>query len=496
MALALALVLGLTFSYLVTSDITRTVALESRIDRGHQVAALVAGRFAGVPAEGLAMSEALVATREILSHGGGEDQLFLLGDDRAPRLDDAPSRARFQARFSPTDLPLPGPEGHAHRVFEAERDQDPSWLVVTRRLPNLPTRGDGAQATMLVIVSNLDGALARVELLKSILLLFLVVTLGIAIIPGYVLLGRVVVGPLQRLVRSVEGVRAGRFERAEGRPGPSRELGEIYAAFDMMADQLASDHKQIQMQLSELRLANRELEAAQQRLIVSEKLATVGTLAAGVAHEIGNPISVIQGYLEMLDDPDLSQEDRATFLKAMEGSVDRIGTIIRDLLDFARPQDADERECDVVAVARATAQLVEPQPRMRDLRLVLELPEQPVRAAANPVRLEQILLNLIFNAADASEAGGTITLRVVDTPDDPNVVVSVSDEGHGIDPADQLKIFDPFFTTKDPGQGTGLGLAICHSIVENYGGRIVVESASGEGTTMSVILPRLLAAYI
>jgi signal transduction histidine kinase len=206
-----------------------------------------------------------------------------------------------------------------------------------------------------------------------------------------------------------------------------------------------------------------------------------------VAHEIGNPMAVLQGYLEMLSDGDLPKEQAQEYVGQMERSVGRISTIIRELLDFARPASEPLGHGEALTAVRAALKLCAPQPRFHDLTLVFEDIEGSLPVSLATARLEQVMLNLLFNAADASEAGGRIELRVL--PGDQQVTISIRDEGHGIDEEGLRRVFDPFFTTKDPGEGTGLGLFVCYGIIQTCGGSMDVESTQGAGTTFTLALP-------
>jgi two-component system NtrC family sensor kinase len=318
------------------------------------------------------------------------------------------------------------------------------------------------------------------------------VILAMAMIIGYVLLGRMVLGPVTEMIRLIRRIeKEGIADYVKRHPGATStgELGRLQRAFFHLAGELADDRRQIQRQLFELARANDEIETANQQLVLSEKLATVGRLASGVAHEIGNPIAILQGYLEMLDDPEMKPEARAEALVIMEQALDRVGTIIRDLLDFARLERDESGTCDVVQVVRVAVKLVEPQKRFHGLEVKLDVPESAQWASIASGRLEQVLLNLLFNAADASPEGGCLTVRVVSSAPEW-VDLEVADQGTGISEENLGKVFDPFFTTKDPGEGTGLGLAISHSIVQAVGGEIRVASASETGATFTVRLPR------
>ncbi|HSN90360.1 MAG TPA: PAS domain S-box protein [Anaeromyxobacteraceae bacterium] len=242
-----------------------------------------------------------------------------------------------------------------------------------------------------------------------------------------------------------------------------------------------------------------ERRQMQARLLLADRMAALGTLAAGVAHEINNPLAFVLGNLVYLEEelPRRAPESTglpefASALKEARTGAERIRSTVRDLLDLARGRDAEVvAEVDVNAVVEFTVKMAEPQLRHR-ARIVKRLGTIP-QVAAPESRLGQVFLNLLINAAQAIPEGdaGRNEVRVT-TRHDPQagtVTVEVSDTGVGIAAEDRQRIFDPFYTTKTVGVGTGLGLSISHSIVASLGGEIVVESARGKGSTFRVILP-------
>jgi len=291
-------------------------------------------------------------------------------------------------------------------------------------------------------------------------------------------------------------------------------LGQLSVSFNKMADSL-SDH------VGYLQRANRELRQTRLDLIRSEKLASVGRLAAGVAHEIGNPLGAILGYTDMLIsgvDDDATEKD---FLKRVENEVKKIDATIRELLDYSRPSLVNMIEIDVNNVIQEVLSLVSHQKGFETLELELNLDEGLPRILADEHQMRQVLLNLILNAVDAMPQGGKIIIStekyyLSDKKDiypsrrkedhfsgeftirkrtkagvdvEEWIKVSVADTGTGMEKEELGKIFDPFYTTKDPGKGTGLGLSISQTIIETFEGRIEVESDSGEGTVFSLLLP-------
>jgi len=226
------------------------------------------------------------------------------------------------------------------------------------------------------------------------------------------------------------------------------------------------------------------------QLLRSEKLSSVGVLAAGVAHEINNPLTTVLGYAKLLlegrpeDDP-----DRAA-LELVADEARRVQEIVRNLLDFSRQEPGQVGPIVLGELMERTLSLVAPDLRKRQVEVERALSPELPAALADARRMEQVLVNLITNAAHAMAGGGTLTVatgRDRARPDE--VYLEVRDTGRGIAPEDQPRVFDPFFTTKEPGEGTGLGLAVSHGIIEELGGEILLESEPGEGSVFRVWLP-------
>ena len=241
-----------------------------------------------------------------------------------------------------------------------------------------------------------------------------------------------------------------------------------------------------------------ELQRAKDQLVQSEKLASIGQLAAGVAHEINNPLAYVLANLELLGEdlgqlklPEGSGFDQTiqrTLQEAAEGA-NRVRRIVRDLRSFARADDEALQAVDIHEVIDAAIDIADNEIRHR-ARLEKDYGEVPAVRGA-PGRLTQVFLNLLVNAAHAipEEAYGDQFIKVATRAERGNVYIDISDTGTGISDEIIDRIFDPFFTTKAQGMGTGLGLSICHGIVTGLGGEIKVQSRIGEGSTFSVMLP-------
>jgi signal transduction histidine kinase len=227
----------------------------------------------------------------------------------------------------------------------------------------------------------------------------------------------------------------------------------------------------------------RQIEERLQRFARSEKLASLGKLAAGIAHEINNPLTNVSIGVERLKEnhPDGNDPTTARRFASIERNIDRASRIAGELLSFSRDGTPELIPTDLNEVVRDTLLLL--GGRRKEFTIRQELTEIPMIEAI-PWKLEEVFLNLLINAMEASLPGAEICLRTY--AEEGSVIAKVSDSGTGIDPANLHRIFDPFFTTKEVGQGTGLGLAICFGIMEMHGGRIEVESPPGGGTSVAL----------
>ena len=319
---------------------------------------------------------------------------------------------------------------------------------------------------------------------------------------GRYLVTRLVTEPMETLVGATQAVASGELSR-RAPPGATRELDRLAESVNLMTERLLD---------------------AQSALVRAEKLASVGRLAAGVAHEIGNPLAAIGNYIELLGRrgaaPDL--------VSAIEREALRIDTIVRSLLDYARPRDARREPVDLGAVARRAVELLRAQGLLRMVAVEAEWSDGLPLMLGDAAALEQVFVNLLLNAVDAAGEGGRIAVvasatrlgeageaerraadpdagaaaarstrrssRHLETASDgsPAVQVVIGDSGAGV-PEDLVeRVFDPFFTTKPPGKGTGLGLAIVNRVVHDHGGRVDIARAREGGAAFTVIFPGIM----
>jgi two-component system sensor histidine kinase PilS (NtrC family) len=228
----------------------------------------------------------------------------------------------------------------------------------------------------------------------------------------------------------------------------------------------------------------RRLEAHARR---TERMATVGQLAAGVAHEIRNPMASISGSIELLRaSPQASEDDRA-LMSIVHREIQRLNVLIGDLLDYANPRKKQTVDFDLASLIEETVQVARGDQNFADVELTAEINDKPLSIHADPAKVRQVVWNLIRNAADAALQGGKHVRVAVRRAGTEGAAISVADDGQGIPEHLVGRIFDPFVTTKQ--KGTGLGLATCHAIIAEHGGSIDVETETGKGTTMTVLIP-------
>lgn len=306
--------------------------------------------------------------------------------------------------------------------------------------------------------------------------------------------GWIVGRPIGVLVRQTRSLAAGNFVRSELRE--SDEIGELGRALDRTSDRLAAAREQLEHE-------TRQRIAALEKLRQADRAATIGTLAAGVAHELGTPLHVIAGRAQRIartNDMVRIASEAAIIVEQCQVVQD----IVRGLLDFARPPARERSELELEQVLRRTITIIQPLLRTSKAIVSLELSNETreARVLGNAGQLQQLFTNLIVNAAQAMSEGGEIRVRIdhgqrkssTSLDDDPQrsyAVVSIADQGAGMDAETLAHIYDPFFTTKAPGEGTGLGLSIAYGIVRDHGGWVEVNSELGRGSEFLVGLPEV-----
>lgn len=378
------------------------------------------------------------------------------------------------------------------------------------------------------------GVILVLPLIGSALMgLLYVLALVLADIAVFALFGRWLIHqrilrPLDRLVAGVEALADSRSDSPLD-VGDTRELSRVAESVNVMAVRLIANQEQLAANVRSLEDTNRQLTDARNELIRAERMASVGRLAAGIAHEVGNPLGAIMGYLDLVKRGEEGR--RRQLIEDAQEEARRIDRIVHGLLDFARPREVKGQRTDVSDVVRRTVELVGSQGKLDDVELTIDVAEGLPPVQADQYRLQQVVVNLLLNAVDAMEGSAERRLSVgtraedvrpprrmpIKRKDDPPgidyshrrrfhqrptlvrserifpghraVSIEVEDTGSGI-PSNLLdQVFEPFVTTKPPGKGTGLGLAVAARLIDAMGGTITVQSREGEGTRFRILLP-------
>jgi len=331
------------------------------------------------------------------------------------------------------------------------------------------------------------------------LIIFTVMTALMFIVIGSVLLTRYLVKPLEKLIKATEDITEGYVPRHLEASGQN-EIGTLSLSLARMTDKLRDDKEEIKSYIHSLEDSNTQLKKAQGDVIRSEKLSSVGRLAAGIAHEIGNPIGIILGYIEILRDNGNNHNENTDALSRLENEVMRIDAIIRELLSFSRPTTVAPHPIQVNPIIEEATSFIVHQKAFSTITVDLHLAESLPCIMADERQLQQVMVNLFLNSMDAMPEGGTLSIATSQSnpahnaspagiPLQSAMTITVKDTGTGMQGNDINKIFDPFYTTKSPGKGTGLGLSVCLSIVESFEGTLSVESTPGKGTIFTIVFP-------
>lgn len=427
---------------------------------------LAADLAEALPAEGEAAARRVAAEIDAL-HVGLQVR-WIPFDSPDPAL--AELRARFRDP-SVEDHGLSGDEGLVP--------------VADHAYTYLPVRLDGRTAGVVEVSESIAAKRAYVRqrlLNRGLTVAVLAAVCGVlAWIAGDRLVGR----PVARLMDQARRIGAGDLHGGL-EVHRKDELGQLARSIDAMAAAIAVSRERLARE-------TRARVAAIEQLRHADRLTTIGTLASGVAHELGTPINVIAGRAQMIASGEIARDEEVrSAAQVIRSQADRMTRIVRQLLDFARRRAGERTRVDLRELSRTTAALLRPLAEKR--RVTISAPDgAPAIALADASQLQQALTNLVVNAIHATPPGESVDLDAFESQRGDEVGVRVVDRGAGI--ADDVlpRIFDPFFTTKEVGEGTGLGLFVAHGIVAEHGGRIEVESTCGRGSHFAIVLPRASA---
>jgi signal transduction histidine kinase len=423
---------------------------------------------------------------------------------------------------------------HCRQVMQSGKPETnffgTTWGVFWKQRSDLilssPLLQNGHALAGVSIVLPLEGIYKSLRRSQKMLFIYLFINTAILTFIGIYRLSKVYFQPLARLARRAEDYREDDQMLFSVRK-EDNELHKLSGALNSMLRRISADKETLRSTVNSLERANLELKKAQEEIIRAEKLASVGRLSAGIAHEIGNPIGIVMGYLELLKQKDLPAGEKKEYIHRTEEEIERINTIIRQLLEISRPSNAGLRVVSVHDLIDDIAHVLNVQPLMSNIELECRLEAKYDTVLADSNQLRQVFLNLIINAADAISSEdkafkGKLLIQsslvgekpqyeydhedgagAIENPARPrprnqeiqpqdrkkHLKIMFNDNGPGISAENISNIFDPFYTTKDPGKGTGLGLSVSFMIVEGFGGKMTVSSKIGEGTTMTLLLP-------
>ena len=305
---------------------------------------------------------------------------------------------------------------------------------------------------------------------------YLVFSIISALVPNLLLLLlvlRTISRPLQRITLAAVEVAKGGYGTEVDLRKSNDEIGLLANSFNEMSRKMAADID--------------ELQRLNDQLIRAEKLAAMGTLAAGVAHEVNNPLASISSLVQMMRAQEGHSAETREKLNMISDQIQRITQVTKDMTNFARSRPAAKTESDVNEIVRTALRLASFDKAFQKLEVYTDLGQNLAPVFADEDQLQQVFLNLFLNARDAMANGGNLSIKTTEKANE--IVIEIADSGTGIAESDRQSIFDPFFTTKAPGSGTGLGLAVCYGIVTAHGGRIDVTSNKPFGTRFTVRLP-------
>ncbi|NUP12376.1 MAG: HAMP domain-containing protein [Polyangiaceae bacterium] len=417
--------------------------------------------------------QGLDAARDLVANAGDADdvriRLTFLDEASAPRLSSTEHEELLRRGFVMTKRDAPGEGVAVTCVRLSFPASNPGVLEFTETI-----RGESAFVRQTVVSAAFTALMLTSLCAAS------------ALILGVFFVGR----PVRALVAQARNIGAGNFsERLHLRQRD--EIGELAREFDMMSERLARAR-------DDIRAATEAKLTALEQLRHVERVATVGKLAAGVAHELGTPLQVVSGYARLITEDGASGAEARENAGVIREQTARMTRIISQLLDFARRRSAERSETDLADIVERAIQLLTPIAERANVRLRLNAArEASWRAVIDGEAIIQVLSNLVVNGVQAMPGGGTIfidlsrTTRIGELGTKDYFQLSVRDTGVGMPPDVRNHVFEPFFTTKPTGHGTGLGLSVAYGIVADLGGTFEVESDVGKGSTFTVLLPAL-----
>lgn len=484
----LLLFFAMAITAFVTLNLVERILVMERVNRGRTLVALFECKGSMIKESEVnrMLEESGVSRALVLVPETGEKFFFGSETPWDTRLESLARQAAMSGRIQEDHT------GHGFGLF---------WTQPQSILYAAPFHPDSSLRASVGLHINLAPMYGQIRNAQRLIFIYILINTLIMTLAGVYQISKVTVKPLKRLLRRAEAFRGETgdfvFEEKSG-----NEFSQLSMALNTMLGRISAHKNELETTVKSLESANAELKKAQDEIVRAEKLASVGRLSSGIAHEIGNPLGIVSGYLELLKNSDIPNDQKQDFIVRAEKELARIDRIIKQLLGYARSKPSPFTVVSVHEAIREVADMMKVQPLMTGIDLDLDLEAVMDRITGDSDHLRQILLNLAINARDAiammdrQEGRLLIETRIVGgmggaVEKEPHIRVNVKDNGVGI-PVEHLEtIFDPFFTTKDPGKGTGLGLSVCYTMVRDMGGIMDVSSKEGQGTEFSLVFPLL-----
>lgn len=362
----------------------------------------------------------------------------------------------------------------------------------------IPFDTEENELLFIYVIQKLDSALKPLTNTQTIILFYILLNTIFFCTLGFFRIAKHIFRPIDDLItisESYSDLDALRFSYDFSK----NEFGKLSFALNRMVKKIASDKKELKNKVDLLELTNKKIVDSQNKMIRAENLVVVGRISAGIAHEIGNPLTIIQGYMELLKDSHLHGKDRRVYIERVDCELERIDKMIRKLLDPTRIKASDRGGVSVGEVCRNVLSVMRSQNNTKNIRFVDEISMEHDNVSLNHDELYQVMINCLFNAIDAiidcddGREGVVLVQSMIETKNSngKNIIISIQDNGKGILDTNIEAIFDPFFTTKGLGKGTGLGLSVSLAILQSAGGLIEINSMYKKGTEVSISLPTI-----
>ncbi len=324
---------------------------------------------------------------------------------------------------------------------------------------------------------------------------FLIVNSLVVAVILFFRIDKAFIRPLQKLSELGERYQDDDFAHAGFRLRMREPFYALAHTLRQMLERIDSDRERLQRQVTELEQVNSELVASRKQLVRSEKLATVGQLSAGLAHEIGNPLATISGYLDLLQLDDLNEEERREYTDISRSELERVGRLVRELLQFSRTERPNFENIPASRFFQECIELASMHEAVRRCEIALDIEQENLLIYISPDIIRQVVLNLLLNAAaslcDCEQESKKIVVALRLVEESNELGIWVQDNGTGVSPEVEQRLFEPFFTTKESGKGSGLGLFVCQLLVERLGGEISAGNRSDgrRGFRVQIMLP-------